>query len=391
LAKIYGLSGLRPGKDWAGKVTCPPYDVIKPGTPLEALLQGNPDSLYHVILGKDPAAALRRLTEAQVLTADGEPGYYVYEQRYGDRRRVGFLAAPEVSPYEAREIIRHEKTFDEKVRGRIRLMEDIGYVTEPIWLLTRAPVGPCLDEICAREPILYEFVSDFQGFSELSGIRNRVYKVSESSSSGQKLQQAIAEFPLYIADGHHRYHSALRMGLSRCIAYICEADQARIQAYNRVIRGAVPFASIRSTLPGGHAGDFSTPARHAFSVYTKDGSWCFQVTSVDESDVVRRLDCHILEETLYPLLGLGHDRIMDSRYFDYYPEQDLDTMRRVVDEGVYDLAVALHPVSPEELMAVADAGVTDPDTVMPEKSTYFAPKILSGLILIPTQKGANVC
>jgi len=385
LAKIFGLSGLRPGKDLAERVTCPPYDVIKPDTPLETLLRSNPDSLYHVILGEDPAAALARLVEARVLDADGEPGFYVYEQRFGDRRRIGFLAAPEVSPYEAKEIIRHEKTFDEKVRGRIRLMEETGYVTEPIWLLTQAPVGALLDDVCAREPALYEFVSDFQGLSELSGIRSRVFKVSENSPVGSQLQEAIAGFPLYIADGHHRYHSALRMGLSRCIAYICEADQARIQAYNRVIRGAVPFASIRAELPGGHAGDFSTPERHVFSIYTKDGSWRFRAASVDEGDVVRRLDCHILESTLYPLLGLRHDMIMDSRYFDYYPEQDLSAMRQAVDEGVYDLAVALHPVSPEELMAVADAGVTDPDTVMPEKSTYFAPKILSGLILIPTQ------
>ena len=385
MAKIFGLSGLRPGKDLAERVTCPPYDVIKPDTPLETLLRSNPDSLYHVILGEDPAAALARLVEARVLDADGEPGFYVYEQRFGDRRRIGFLAAPEVSPYEAKEIIRHEKTFDEKVRGRIRLMEETGYVTEPIWLLTQAPVGALLDDVCAREPALYEFVSDFQGLSELSGIRSRVFKVSENSPVGSQLQEAIAGFPLYIADGHHRYHSALRMGLSRCIAYICEADQARIQAYNRVIRGAVPFASIRAELPGGHAGDFSTPERHVFSIYTKDGSWRFRAASVDEGDVVRRLDCHILESTLYPLLGLRHDMIMDSRYFDYYPEQDLSAMRQAVDEGVYDLAVALHPVSPEELMAVADAGVTDPDTVMPEKSTYFAPKILSGLFLIPTQ------
>jgi uncharacterized protein (DUF1015 family) len=129
---------------------------------------------------------------------------------------------------------------------------------------------------------------------------------------------------------------------------------------------------------------FETPDRHTFVIYTAQGCWRFSVEGVDEEDVIKRLDCHLLENTLYPLLGLSHDMVMDSRYFDYYPEQDLDRMKEVVDEGIYDMAVALHPVSPEELMAVADAGIIDPDIVMPEKSTFFAPKILSGLILIPT-------
>jgi uncharacterized protein (DUF1015 family) len=75
--------------------------------------------------------------------------------------------------------------------------------------------------------------------------------------------------------------------------------------------------------------------------------------------------------------------VMDQRCFDYYPEQDLARMKEVVDGGAYDMAVALHPVSPDELMAVADAGTADPDIVMPEKSTFFSPNILSGLILIP--------
>jgi uncharacterized protein (DUF1015 family) len=107
---------------------------------------------------------------------------------------------------------------------------------------------------------------------------------------------------------------------------------------------------------------------------------------VDEEDVVERLDCRLLERTLYPLLGLAHGLIHDPAYFDYYPEQDLARMEREVDEGRYDLAVALHPVSPAELMAVADAGIANPEIVMPEKSTFFAPKILSGLIMIPTTK-----
>jgi uncharacterized protein (DUF1015 family) len=386
LTKIFGLTGLRPSEGWVEKVTCPPYDVIKPGSPLDTLLKANPDSLYHVILGDSPLAGLSALRQKGALIQEEEPAFYVYEQRWGENRRLGLLAAPQVTGYERREIIRHEKTFDEKVRGRIKLMTETGYITEPIWLLTRAPIAPVLEQVCAAGQPLYEFVSDFQGESELSGIKNRVFQIAENSPQGRRLQELTAQEPLYIADGHHRYHSALRMGLDRCIAYLCPAGQAKIQAYNRVIRGKAPFEEVRERLPLELASAFATPPRHVFALYTRQGCWQYKATQVNEADVVESLDCRILENTLYPLLGLGHDMIMDSRYFDYYPEQDLAKMRRLVDEGAYDLAVALHPVQPEELMAVADAGVLDPEIVMPEKSTFFAPKILSGLILMPTAK-----
>ncbi len=386
MTKIYGLAGYRPATESVKSITCPPYDVIKPDTPLEALLISNPDSLYHVTLGETPAAALDRLIQTGALIKDAEPAYYVYEQLYGGIRRTGILCATEVTPYEAREVIRHEKTFDSKVAGRIKLMEDTGYITEPIWLLTKAPVGDVLNEISASFDPVYEFTSDFGGASELCGIHNKIYRVAQESGEGQVISGLIGTGPLYIADGHHRYHSALRMGLDRCIAYICHTDQAKIQAYNRVIRSDSPLDAVWAKLGATASTRFATPARHSFSIYARDGCREYAARSQNEEDVIQRLDCHILEETLYPLLGLGHDMIMDSRYFDYYPEKDIDSMRAVVDSGAYELAVALHPVSPEELMAVAEAGISDPDIVMPEKSTFFSPKILSGLILIPVNR-----
>jgi uncharacterized protein (DUF1015 family) len=96
---------------------------------------------------------------------------------------------------------------------------------------------------------------------------------------------------------------------------------------------------------------------------------------------VGRLDCSILEKELYPALGVDHSMILQKKHFDYYPESDLETMKALVDKGEYDLAVALCPVSIDELMAVANAGLKNSDIVMPEKSTFFAPKILSGLVL----------
>jgi uncharacterized protein (DUF1015 family) len=141
-----------------------------------------------------------------------------------------------------------------------------------------------------------------------------------------------------------------------------------------------PFSEIMDALPLRPVEAFHTPKKHSFCIYTKDGCWELDAEYVPD-DVVGRLDCAILERELYPKLGLTHDMIADLKHFDYYSESALEEMKAVVDRGDYDMAVALHPVSLDELMAVADAGLTNPEIVMPEKSTFFQPKILSGLFL----------
>ncbi len=378
MAEIRGLQGLRPTEASAGPLTTPPYDVIKEGSPLEKLLRDNPSSFYHVTLGSSPAEALAALQREGVLIPDEEPCFYVYEQKWEGGGRLGFFAAVEVSPYSEGQVIRHEKTFDEKVKGRIAVTRATGYTLEPIFLLTKSPIGAILEKVRDGENPLYEFSSDFGGYNDLHGIRTRVFRVPEASTAGMALRAAIGENPLYIADGHHRYHAALLGGQTHAMAYIVQ--DARILAYNRVIRGAIPFAQARKDLELIPASEFITPPHHQFCLYGKEGVFFLKAKRVP-GDVVGRLDCSILERELYPLLGVDHSMIMKKEHFDYYPEWDLATMKALVDGGEYDVAVALHPVSIGELMAVADAGLKDPAIVMPEKSTFFAPKILSGLIL----------
>jgi len=378
MANISGLKGLRPTPEAANQLVTPPYDVIKEGSPLEKLLSDNPKSFFHVTLGDSPAESLIALQKNGTLIPDDEPCFYIYEQTWKDGGRLGFFAAVEVSPYVEGNVIRHEKTFDEKVKGRQAVTRATGYTLEPIFLLTRSPIGATLESIRSSAKPLYEFSSDFGGYNDLHGIKTRVFRVPEASSEGSQLRAAIGKNPLYIADGHHRYHAALLGGQTHAMAYIVE--DARILAYNRVINGAVPFAQIKSSLDLIPASEFVTPPKHQFCIYTKEGAFFLKAKNVPE-DVVGRLDCSILEKELYPQLGVDHSMIMKKENFDYYPEWDLATMKSLVDKGEYDLAVALHPVSIEELMAVADAGLKNSEIVMPEKSTFFAPKILSGLIL----------
>lgn len=372
-----GLTGLRPHPDFVARVTSPPYDVIKPGTPLEKRLAAEPASLFHVILGDAPKQALDRLRAEGFVVEDDEPAYYVYEQRWNGEARTGVFVAGEVSDYAEKKIIRHEKTFDAKVKGRIALARETGHTFGPVFLLTRARIGGALEAAKEGAP-LYDFTTDLGGLNDLHGIHNRIWRVPEVSEAGQRIRAALAPEPFYIADGHHRYHAALKNGQSHFLGYVTE--EARIQAYNRVVNGVRPFSAVKDELPLDEVDRFETPPKHAFSLYTKEGTWRLLAREVPE-DVVGRLDCAILERELYPKLGLTHDMIQDPARFDYYPERDLDEMRAVVDRGDYDLAIALHPVSIEELMAVADAGLVSPDIVMPEKSTFFAPKILSGMFI----------
>lgn len=380
MAEIMGLIGLRPDEESVGRITCPPYDVIKPGSPLEDVLSREERSLYHITLGKDPLNALHRLLANGYLREDSEPCFYIYEQKYGEQVRTGILAAARVYDYDSGEIIKHEKIFYAKMKGRLELRAKTGYTYEPVFLLTKSKIGKVLDEIKQTQPPLYEFTSCFHGHSDLDGIKNRIYRLKEESPEGCLLQELIAANPLYIADGHHRYHASLLNKQTHCLGYICQAQDARIIAYNRVINGLVKFASAKNQLNLVEVPEFKRPPKHQFAIYTKSGCYLMKARKVGE-DVVGKLDCSILEKELYPALGFTSEMIRDTKYFDYYPEYDLHVMRQVVQEGKYDLAIALHPVSIEELMAVADAGVKNPAIIMPEKSTFFAPKILSGLFI----------
>lgn len=378
MTAITGLVGLRPTPDAAVQVACPPYDVIKPGSRLAHLLAERPLALSHVTLGQDPKAALQRLIDEGHMVHDQDPAYYAYEQVWDGGRRVGFFAAVAVSDYDQGQVVRHEKVFDEKVQGRIKLAQDTGVTMEPIFLLTRASITVTLEDALQRLPALYDFTADFAQLNDLHGVSARIVRIDENDAAYAALSQAVAEHPLYIADGHHRYHTALRSGMTHCMSYItCDAA---IQGYNRVINGVVPFAQVRDQLELEPVDTFATPPKHAFCLHSQDGTWLLRAKSVPE-DVVGRLDCSILERELYPHLGLTHDQIIDPKHFDYYPESQLDQMQEQVATGNYELAVALHPVSIDDLMAVADAGLDDPEVVMPEKSTFFAPKVLSGLFI----------
>lgn len=382
---LAGLTGFRPAAEFAVEFVTPPYDVIKPGSALEAQLKAKKDSLFHIILGENPAERLQKHLIDGVLVRDDEPCLYVTKQYYGEECRIGFFAAVEVSAYDQKKIIRHEKTFDDKVQGRLELARKTGCTFEPIFLLSKTDINGTLEKICEENAPVYDIKPKFDGGNDLDCVRTMVYRLPFESELAQVLVEVMDSHPLYIADGHHRYHAALLGGQRYCMAYI--TSDAVIHAYDRVINGVETFDSVKETFELQPIDSFITPDKHAFSIYHAGNAYLldYKESHMTETDVVKRLDCSLLEKTLYPALGLEHSMVKDIKHFDYFPDFDLEKMKDLVDEGKYDIAVALHPVSVEELMAVADAGLADSEIVMPEKSTYFAPKILSGLIIIENE------
>lgn len=382
MTQVAGLVGFRPAPAFVHRVTAPPYDVIKPKSALAARLEAEPLSLAHVTVGDDPVAAFARLQKEGALVRDDEPAFYVYEQSwtgaFGAERRLGVMLACEVTPYEQRRVIRHEKTFDEKVKGRIALANATAHTFGPVFALVKAPLDPFLDTVTKEEKPLYDFDTDLGGLNDLHGIHSRVFRVVASSERGRALAALLDAPPFYIADGHHRYHAALKNGQTHALMYVTE--RARIQAYDRVVTGTIPFEKAKAALALAPAASFATPGKHRFAFYTRGGSYTLAAKTVP-ADVVGRLDCSILEREVYPHLGLTHAMIQDEKHFDYYPESQLDQACAAVDRGEHELVIALAPVSIEELMAVADAGLDDANIVMPEKSTFFAPKILSGVFV----------
>lgn len=398
-----GLIGLRPSDAAISKFVAPPYDVISRESALYKILSTR-KNLIHIHLRPEDGElryenarkALEDMITQGVLVEDNEPCYYVYKQEFEGESRIGVMLALEVSDYSEGKVVRHEKTFDDKIIDRKKLREALGYQVGVVFGVVEdknEKLLKTLNEISALKP-LYAFITDFGGTSDMDGILNTVWRIPENSPLGRKLHDLIIRESVYIADGHHRYHCALVMGQEYVQTYISPSTSAKILPYDRVV-GGLPEEKLKDfpeRLEGkfhvARADEFKVPEKHSFIFYFKKG--IFKVSAGDnlleqvKNDVVKRLDASILQDhILFSELGFSPEKFKDKHYFNYFPgnEHGLKKMVELVDKGEYQFAVSLAPVEFHELKAVADAGIENPEIVMPQKSTYFWPKLLSGIFL----------
>jgi uncharacterized protein (DUF1015 family) len=410
MSRIQPFRALRPRPELADRVASPPYDVLS-SDEARAMAAGNSVSFLHVnkpeidldpkIDHYDPrvyakgAENLGRLVQEGVMVREESPALYLYRQRMGDHVQTGVVAGASVDEYEADLIKKHEHTRPVKEDDRTRHVDALDANTGPVFLTYRArrEIDALVQRLTAGEPT-YDFVAP-------DGIGHTVWVVA-TPAERDRLVAAFAEVPaLYVADGHHRSEAAVRIRTMRreanpdhtgqepynyFLSVIFPHDQMMILDYNRVVRD----------LAGRQAAEFLTAVGERFEVEPVDegrpsrprsfgmylaGEW-YRLTArlgtYPDDDPVRGLDVAILQENLLtPLLEIGDPR-KDERIDFVGGIRGLGELEKLVDSGDWAVAFALYPTSIEQLLSVADSG-----RVMPPKSTWFEPKLRSGLIVRP--------
>ncbi len=400
MAIVRPFRALRPRPDAAVRVASPPYDVINTAE-ARTLAEGNPQTFLHVTRpeidlpeGVDEHADevyeqarlnLEAFVAEGLLTQDAEPRLYLYAQKMGEHRQVGVVGCASVAEYDADAIKKHEKTRADKEDDRTRHIETLSAHDEPVFLTYRAD-GAIDALVRAAEGMMpaYDFVT-------ADGVGHTFWALSPEDS--RALSEALEKVPtLYVADGHHRSAAASRVHKKLrgdggehdvFLAVVFPHDQMQIMAYNRVVRdprgrtGEQIVEALRARFDIVPASRPAPEKAKTFGIYTGGGKWWRATPKAwDEADPVKSLDCSICQDQILgPELGVEDPR--RDKHIDFVGGiRGASELERRVDSGEMTLAIHLFPTSIVELMAVSDAGL-----LMPPKSTWFEPKLRSGLFV----------
>ena len=392
---IRPFAAIRPNAQDAALVASVPYDVVDTAE-ARALAANNPKSFLHVSRPEidlpdgtacsSPEAyaqakkALDALLANGTLIRDPEPKFYAYRQTMGTHSQTGIVATFDTKDYLSGVLKQHEKTRRDKEDDRTRHIETLEAQTGPIFLTYRD--DKAIDEIvslaCHNAP-LYDFTAS-------DGIQHTVWEiVAAPTCTADELQELFARIPVaYIADGHHRAAAAARYaqahnfeGESRYVmGVIFPASQLKLLPYNRLVH----------TLNGLSTYEFLSAISANFSIGEKgerncrmyfDGEWRELSWRIPlNADVVSALDVSYLQDKLLaPILGIKDPRT-DERISFVGGIRGENELVAKVDSGAAKVAFSMEPVTVQEMMAIADAGA-----IMPPKSTWFEPKLRSGLFI----------
>ena len=409
MSKVVPFRALRPGKPFVAKVADLPYDVMNVAEARQRVCH-NPLSFLHVEkseidLSDADGVEDRRIYERAKENLDGmirrgnlfqeeSDAFYLYRQQMGAHVQMGIIACVSIAEYETGRIKRHEFTRAAKERERTLHIDTVGAQTGLVFLAYRRQEAICrLTAQVAERPPEYDFATD-------EGVTHTVWVIREPAEIRKVVEGFTPVEALYIADGHHRAAAASTVAhLRSCrnpgdrgdeayhflIAALFPQDQLRIMDYNRAVRdlnGLTEAAFMKRI--GEHfliSKDFSarSPERpHEFGMYLK-GSW-YCLTALKEvpreDDPVTGLDVSLLQENLLgPVLGILDPRTDDRIEF-VGGVRGMAELERLVEQGGCSVAFSLYPPTIGQMMAVADLG-----KVMPPKSTWFEPKLLSGLFV----------
>ena len=408
MATIKPFMAIRPSKEKAARIAALPYDVYnRAGAKIEVeketlsfLCIDRPETQFaddmdmyaDEVYQKAHDILWEMVANGDFVTEEKEC-YYIYELTMNGRVQDGLVACASIDDYVEGKIKKHENTREEKEQDRIRHVHTCGAQTGPIYLAYRA--RPAIREVIAakkREEALYDFTSE-------DGIRHRVFVID----APEQIEVIRSEFAdtneIYIADGHHRAASAVKVGLKRRAAHpdydrseefnyflsvLFADEQLMIMDYNRVVKdlnGYTPEEFLKKVseifdVTSITDGDRHPGTKGEFTMYLEEKWYRCLVREEDQcADPVEGLDVSILQNKLLtPVLGIGDPRV-DKRIDFVGGIRGLQELEKRVASDC-KVAFAMYPTSIQELFDVADAGM-----LMPPKSTWFEPKLRSGLFI----------
>ena len=409
MATIKPFQCMRPDQKAAERVAALPYDVYSreeakrevEREPLSFLKIDRAETSFDDSVDTYDPCVYRKAKELMdgmeqdgTFLMDYTEGYYVYELIMDGRSQTGIAACASIDDYLNNVIKKHEKTREEKEIDRICHVDICNAQTGPIFLAYRSDriINEVVDRTRKQKPLY--------GFTAVDGVTHNIWKI-EKAGEIEAVRKAFAAIDsIYIADGHHRAASAVKVGLKRrqeCPGYngdeefnyflsvLFPDDQLMIMDYNRAVKDLADWSKdefltkIQESFEAAEKGkEEYRPARKGeFGMYLDHTWYCLKAKAPLQAvtDAVDSLDVSLLQDYLLgPVLGIEDPRV-DKRIDFIGGIRGLKELERRVD-GDMAVAFAMYPTSIQELFAVADAG-----RLMPPKSTWFEPKLRSGLLI----------
>ena len=411
MATIRPFRGIRPPKELVEKVESRPYDVLN-SEEARAEAGDNEMSLYHIIkpeidfpvgtseydacVYEKAAANFKKFKDNGWLVQDDKAHYYIYAQTMNGKTQYGLVVGAWVNDYMEGRIKKHELTRRDKEEDRMKHVRVNNANIEPVFFAY--PDNATLNELIMRYAATnpeYDFIAPIDGF------RHRFWIISDDADM-KVITEEFAKMPsLYIADGHHRSAAAALVGAEKqknnpnhtgdeeynyFMAVCFQASQLTILDYNRVVKDLNGLSSqqfidaLKQNFDVEDKGEdiYKPTSLHNFSLYL-DGKW-YSLTAkegtYDNTDPIGVLDVDISSRLILDNI-LGIKDLRSDKRIDFVGGlRGLEELKRRVDSGEMRMALALYPVTMQQIMDIADSG-----KIMPPKATWFEPKLRSGLII----------
>ena len=408
MALYRAFKAFRPEKSKQALIPALPYDVMNSDEARE-MVKGNPYSFLHIDKAeidlpkgtdiysdevyKKAKENLDNLEKTGALIQDKKPCFYIYRQIMNGRSQTGIVGCASIDDYMNNVIKKHEHTLAIKEQDRIRHVDTCNANTGPIFLTYRKNdvISNAVNDWVNSHEAVYDFVAD--------GVTQTVWVIDDDDIINTVSNEFAKIDALYIADGHHRCASAVKVGQKRreekadytgdeefnfFLSVAFPDDELEIMDYNRVVKdlNGISREEFLDAVSNSFEAEkvdtqYKPTKRHTFGMLIEN-DW-YKLTAkdsiIDESDPVKRLDVSILQDNLLsPILDIDDPKTNDRIDF-IGGIRGLDELERRCKDDM-KLAFAMYPTSIDDLMSIADANL-----IMPPKSTWFEPKLLSGIFI----------